>query len=166
MTAGTALGVSIQAAAPNITSQLFGSGLIGLREGLEAAIVVTILVAFLVKADRRDALKWVWLGVAAAILMTVAVFLGIQFGENTISGLAAEAIAGIASLVAVAIVTTMVLWMKRAAASMSGELRSDMARSKPVRWPSSRWRSSRSVAKVSRRPCSWSGTPRRRRHGR
>src|SRR6185503_140936 len=125
MTAGTALGVSIQAAAPNITSQLFGSGLIGLREGLEAAIVVRIVVAFLVKADRRDALKWVWLGVAAAILMTVAVFLGIQFGENTISGLAAEAIAGIASLVAVAIVTTMVLWMKRAAASMSGELRSE-----------------------------------------
>ncbi len=60
--------------------------------------------------------------------MTVAVFLVIQFGENTISGLAAEAIAGIASLVAVAIVTTMVLWMKRAAASMSGELRGDMAR--------------------------------------
>jgi high-affinity iron transporter len=86
------------------------------------------LVAFLVKSDRRDALKWVWLGVGAAIAMTVAVFLVIQFGENTISGLAAEAIAGIASLVAVAIVTTMVLWMKRAAASMSAGLRSDMAR--------------------------------------
>jgi len=128
MTAGTGVGVSIQAAAPNITSQLFGSGLIGLREGLEAAIVVTILVAFLVKSEHRDALKWVWLGVAAAILMTVAVFLVIQFGENTISGLAAEAIAGIASLVAVAIVTTMVIWMKKAAASMSGELRSEMAR--------------------------------------
>src|SRR6478736_1864637 len=127
MTAGTDLGVSIHAAAPNITSQLFGSGLIGLREGLEAAIVVTILVAFLVKAERRDALKWVWLGVAAAIAMTVAVFLVIQFGENTISGLAAEAIAGIASLVAVAIVTTMVLWMKKAAAGLSGELRAEMA---------------------------------------
>ena len=128
MTAGTDFSVSIQAAAPNITSQLFGSGLIGLREGLEAAIVVTILVAFLVKSERRDALKWVWLGVAAAIVMTVAVFLVIQFGENTISGLAAEAIAGIASLVAVAIVTTMILWMKKAAASMSGELRGEMAR--------------------------------------
>jgi high-affinity iron transporter len=128
MTAGTDFQVSIQAAAPNITSQLFGSGLIGLREGLEAAIVVSILVAFLVKSDRRDALKWVWLGVGAAIAMTVAVFLVIQFGENTISGLAAEAIAGIASLVAVAIVTTMVLWMRRAAASMSGGLRSDMER--------------------------------------
>jgi high-affinity iron transporter len=66
--------------------------------------------------------------VAAAILMTVAVFLVIQFGENTISGLAAEAIAGVASLAAVAIVTTMVLWMKRAAASISGELRGDMQR--------------------------------------
>jgi high-affinity iron transporter len=126
--AGTDFSVSIQAAAPNITSQLFGSGLIGLREGLEAAIVVTILVAFLVKSERRDALKWVWLGVAAAIVMTVAVFLVIQFGENTISGLAAEAIAGIASLVAVAIVTTMILWMKKAAASMSGVLCGEMAR--------------------------------------
>src|SRR4051812_9709165 len=128
MTAGTDFTVSIQAAAPNITSQLFGSGLIGLREGLEAAIVVTILVAFLVKSKRRDALKWVWLGVAAAIVMTVAVFLVIQFGENTISGLAAEAIAGVSSLIAVAIVTTMVLWMKKAAATLSGELRGEMAR--------------------------------------
>src|SRR3954466_13185896 len=128
MTAGTDFTVSIQAAAPNITSQLFGSGLIGLREGLEAGIVVTILVAFLVKSKRRDAPKWGWFGGAPAIVMRVAVFLVIQFGENTISGLAAEAIAGIASLVAVAIVTTMVLWMKRAAASMSGGLRSDMAR--------------------------------------
>ncbi len=128
MTAVGDLSVSLLAAGPSVTSQLFGSALIGVREGLEAAIVVTILVAFLVKSDRRDALKWVWLGVAAAILMTVAVFLVIQFGENTISGLAAEAIAGIASLAAVAIVTTMILWMKRAAASMSGELRSDMQR--------------------------------------
>jgi high-affinity iron transporter len=128
MTAGTDLPVSIQAAAPNITSQLFGSGLIGVREGLEAAIVVSILVAFLVKAQRRDALKWVWLGVAAAIVMTLAVFLAIQFSAYTISGLGAEAIAGIASLVAVAIVTTMVLWMKAAAAGLSGELRTGMAR--------------------------------------
>ncbi len=128
MIAGTDLPVSIHAAAPTVTAQLFGSSLIGLREGLEAAIVISILVAFLVKSERRDALKWVWLGVGAAIAMTVIVFLTIQFGENTITGLAAEAIAGVTSLIAVAIVTTMVLWMKRAAASMSGELRGDMTR--------------------------------------
>jgi high-affinity iron transporter len=120
--------VSIMAAGASVSSQVLGSLLIGLREGLETAIVVTILIAFLVKSQRREALKWVWLGVGAAITMTIAVFLVIQFGENTVSGLAAEAIAGVASLVAVAIVTTMVLWMKKAAASMSGELRSDMTR--------------------------------------
>jgi len=127
MTALPDVSVSILAAGPSVSSQVFGSALIGVREGLEASIVVMILVAFLVKSQRRDALKWVWLGVGAAIAMTVGVFLVIQFGENTITGLAAEAIAGIASLVAVAIVTSMVLWMKRAAAGMSGELRSDMA---------------------------------------
>ena len=61
-----------------------------------------ILVAFLVKADRRDALKWVWLGVAAALVMTLAVFLVIQYSAYTVTDLGAEAIAGIASLVAVA----------------------------------------------------------------
>ena len=60
--------------------------------------------------------------------MTVGVFLAIQFGENTISGLGAEAIAGVASIVAVAIVTTMVLWMKKAAAGMSGHLRGEMSK--------------------------------------
>ena len=128
MFAGTDHAVTTYFAAPNITSQVFGSGLIGLREGLEAAIVVSILVAFLVKSERRDALKWVWLGVGAAVAMTVIVFLTIQFGENTISGLGAEAIAGVASVIAVAIVTTMVLWMKKASASMSGHLRGGMAR--------------------------------------
>ena len=128
MTAVGEVSTALLAAGPSVSSQLFGSALIGVREGLEAAIVVTILVAFLVKSDRRDALRWVWLGVGAAIGMTIAVFLAIQFGENTISGLGAEAIAGVASVIAVAIVTTMVIWMKKASASMSGQLRGDMAR--------------------------------------
>jgi high-affinity iron transporter len=124
----TGIHTTFSAAAPNITAQLFGSGLIGLREGLEAGIIVMILIAFLVKSDRRDALKWVWLGVGAAVLMTVAVFLTIQYGAYTVTGLAAEAIAGVASLLAVAIVTSMVLWMRKAAASMSGELRAGMSK--------------------------------------
>lgn len=127
MTSVGEIPATVLAVGPSVSTQVFGSALIGLREGLEASIVVMILVAFLVKSDRRDALKWVWLGVGAAIAMTVAVFLVIQFGENTITGLAAEAIAGVASLIAVVIVTTMVLWMKKAAAGMSGQLRSEMS---------------------------------------
>jgi high-affinity iron transporter len=128
--ADTATGIhtTFSAAAPNITAQLFGSGLIGLREGLEAGIIVMVLIAFLVKSDRRDALKWVWLGVGAAVVMTVAVFLTIQYGTYTVTGLAAEAIAGVASLVAVVIVTSMVLWMRKASATMSGELRAGMSK--------------------------------------
>ncbi|WP_328360274.1 FTR1 family protein [Mycobacterium sp. NBC_00419] len=122
------MNTSFAAAAPTVPAQLFGSGLIGLREGLEAGIVVMVLVAFLVKSQRRDALKWVWLGVAAALAMTVGVFLVIQYGTYTIKDLAAEAIAGVASLVAVAIVTSMVLWMRKASAGLSGELRAGMSR--------------------------------------
>ena len=120
--------ITVTAAGPNVPAQIFGSGLIGVREGLEASIVVMVLVAFLVKTGRRDALKWVWLGVGAAIAMTGGVFLAIEFGAYTIKDLAAEAVAGVASLVAVAIVTSMVLWMRSAAASLSGELRAGMSR--------------------------------------
>ena len=121
-----------------------------------------VLIAFLVKAGRRDALKWVWAGVAAAVAMTVGVFLAIQYGAYTIKDLAAEAIAGVASLVAVAIVTSMVLWMRSAAAGLSGELRAGMSRGhwRPAPWRYSCSPSSPSAGRAWRPRCSWSATPR------
>ncbi|MGW5382347.1 iron uptake transporter permease EfeU [Nocardia sp. NPDC003963] len=113
--------------APSAAAQVFGSGLIGVREGLETGIVVMILVAFLVKSGRRDSLKWVALGVGAAVAMVVGIFAGVHFGTSTVTGVAAELIAGIASLAAVVVVTWMVLWMRTAARSISGELRADLA---------------------------------------
>lgn len=111
----------------SIAAQLAGSGLIGLREGLETGIVVMILVAFLVKSGRRDALKWVALGVGAAVAMVATIFLGIHYGTSTVSGVAAELMAGLASLVAVVIVTWMVLWMRTASRTISGNLKTGMA---------------------------------------
>lgn len=124
----TSTQTTVTAAGPSIGAQVFGSGLIGLREGLEASMVVMILVAFLVKSGRRDALKWVWLGVGTAVAMTIGIFLTIQIGAYTIKDLAAEAVAGVASLVAVVIVTSMVLWMRRASGSLSSGLRAGMSR--------------------------------------
>ncbi|MGO3325833.1 iron uptake transporter permease EfeU [Gordonia sp. (in: high G+C Gram-positive bacteria)] len=113
--------------APSVVTQMFGSGLIGVREGLESGIVVMILIAFAVKSGRRDALKWIWAGVGVALALMIGTFLIIQFGTSTVSSLAAELIAGIASIVAVVIVTFMVLWMRKASASISGELKSGLS---------------------------------------
>ncbi|MGG7101491.1 iron uptake transporter permease EfeU [Rhodococcus sp. 24CO] len=120
------MSVLAASSSPSVATQLFGSGLIGLREGLEAGIVVMILAAYLVKAQRRDALKWVWLGVVAAVAMVAIIFLAIHYGTSTVDGLTAEVIAGIASLIAVVIVTAMVLWMRTAAKNISGDLKAGM----------------------------------------
>ncbi|WP_109527038.1 MULTISPECIES: iron uptake transporter permease EfeU [Nocardia] len=114
--------------APSVAAQLFGSGLIGAREGLETGIVVMILVAFLVKSGDRGALKWVAAGVGAAIAMVAAIFAGVRFGTSTVTGVAAELISGIASLAAVVIVTWMVLWMRTASRSISTDLKAGMAK--------------------------------------
>jgi high-affinity iron transporter len=102
---------------------LVSNALIGLREGLEAALVVVILAAFLVKTNRRYALRYVWAGVAAAIVVSVALGAVLTFGTSRLSFEQQELIGGTASIVAVGFVTAMVFWMRTAARTISGELK-------------------------------------------
>lgn len=101
---------------------LFANLLIGLREGLEAAMVVMILAAYLAKAQRKDLVRWVWVGVVSAIAVTVLTFCIIHFGTKTLTTVGQEIVGGIGSLVAVALVSYMLIWMRSASHNMKSEL--------------------------------------------
>ena len=108
--------------------------LIGLREGLEAALVVSILIAYLVKSDRRHLLPRIWLGVGIAVGISLAFGAALTFGPKGLTFEAQELIGGLLSIIAVGFVTWMIFWMATAARSLSGQLRSqidDAAEAKP-----------------------------------
>jgi high-affinity iron transporter len=107
---------------------MFATYLIGLREGLEATLVVSILIAFLVKSDRKDRLKQVWAGVGLAV--AVSVFFGwlLSYTETTLlqDYKQQELFEAITSIAAVCFVTWMIFWMRRAARGIAGELRNKL----------------------------------------
>ena len=101
---------------------MFANYLIGLREGLEATLVVTILLAYLVKTNNRNRLRVLWAGVAAAVCISLAFGALLSYGSASMSFEAREAFGGILSIAAVGFVTWMVFWMRRMARSMKADL--------------------------------------------
>jgi high-affinity iron transporter len=108
--------------------------LIGLREGLEASLVVSILATFLVKSGHRDRLKLVWIGVGAAIGVAAAGWALLQFITvlTARSFTTQETIGGAMSILAVAFVTWMIFWMRKASRSIAKELRDRMGQALEV----------------------------------
>ncbi len=105
--------------------------LIGLREGLEAGLVVSILLAALRKARPAGGTRSsapVWLGVLGAVMLAGSFAAVLTYSASALSSRAQEAVSGLLSVLAVGLVTGMVFWMRRAAAGLSAHLRGEVQR--------------------------------------
>jgi high-affinity iron transporter len=99
------------------------SFLIGLREGLEAGLIVSILIATVVRAGEKSRLPQVWTGVTAAIALALSFGAILTFSAANLSTSAQETFGGTLSVIAVGFVTAMVFWMRRSARNLSSEIK-------------------------------------------
>jgi high-affinity iron transporter len=86
---------------------------IGLREGLEASLIVGIIAAFLIQRERRSALRAMWIGVGAAVALCLSIALAAQLAGTDLPERQREGMTSVLSLVAVCAVTYMIVWMRR-----------------------------------------------------
>jgi high-affinity iron transporter len=101
--------------------------LIGLREGLEASLVVGILIAYIVKTGHRDRLLQIWTGVATAIALSLCFGALLSFTSANLSYEDQEAFGGYTSIIAVAFVTWMIFWMRRTARFLKSDIEGKLA---------------------------------------
>ncbi len=100
---------------------------IGLREGLEASLIVGIVAAFLRQQGRTDALRWVWAGVGIAVAICVAVGVALDLVSRQLPQAEQEGLETIVGAIAVVAVTFMIFWMRRHARGLTGVLEHDAA---------------------------------------
>lgn len=96
--------------------------LIALREGLEAALIVGIMLGYLKKTGQTAHSRQIWIGVVGAIVLSVALAAGIQLAGAELEGAAEEIFEGTAMILAVVVLTWMVVWMSTQARTLKSAL--------------------------------------------
>lgn len=105
---------------------MIGSLLITLREGLEAALIIGIILAYLARSGNRRAFGQVWVGAGLAVLVSLGAGALIYILAGDLSGRAEQVFEGIAMFVAVAVLTWMVFWMKARGRGIKAHLQSQV----------------------------------------
>jgi high-affinity iron transporter len=100
---------------------------IALREGVEASLIVGIVAAFLGQQGCRDALRWVWIGVALATAVCLAVGIGLRLVGENLPQAQQEGLETIIALVAVGMVTYMIVWMRQHSRAIKRMLEGEVA---------------------------------------
>lgn len=98
------------------------SFLITFRETLEAVLIITILLAYLSRINRRDMHRYVWLGAIVAVALSVVIGLVVAAIYGSFSGVSEKLFEGTASILATAVLTYMVFWMAKNARRIRGEV--------------------------------------------
>ena len=104
-----------------------GAALLTTREGLEASLIVGIVLAYLAKTDNRHRFKAIWVGTAAAILASIALGGALFFAVGELEGRSEQIFEGTTMLSAVAVLTWMIFWMRKQARNIKGELEAKLA---------------------------------------
>ena len=100
---------------------------ITLREGVEAALIVGIIAAFLVKEGRSEAMRQMWAGVAIAVVLCAAVGIGLDVIGRQLPQKEQEGLETIVGLIAVATISYMIIWMTRHSRGIKAELEGEAA---------------------------------------
>lgn len=100
--------------------------LLSLREGLEAALIVGIVLGALTRLGRRDQMATVWLGVGAAVVASLLVALGLKTAGAEFEGAAAQIFEGVTMLLAAAVLTWMIFWMQREGGQIQQKLAAEV----------------------------------------
>lgn len=101
---------------------MLATSLIAFREGLEAALIVGIVLGYLKKTGRLDQGRYAWIGVIAAVLMSIGVAVLIQVIGAELEGAAEQIFEGVTMFLAVALLTWMIYWMRVQARTMKSSL--------------------------------------------
>jgi high-affinity iron transporter len=104
-----------------------GAALVTTREGLEASLIVGIVLAYLAKTENRRYFRIIWLGTAAAVALSILTGAALFFTVGELEGRAEQIFEGIAMFSAVGVLTWMIFWMRKQAANIKRELEAKLA---------------------------------------